>query len=121
MPGFPDKFAPFYKAPPGSMLSSNASRFMGAIVRPLRRISQRERNREIRWHDTVPSGWAMHNGATSLTHKILEFFYEAMQFQGAERPGRQQPLGYQSLPERVYEGDYQVLPEDRAKKVEKRA
>ncbi len=125
MPGFPDKFAPFYKVPPGSMLSSNASRFMGAIVRPLRRISQRERNREIRWHDTVPSGWAMHNGATSLTHKILEFFYEAMQFQGAERPGRQRPEeklqpGYQPLPGRVYDGEYQVLPEERVKKPEKR-
>jgi len=107
------------------MLSSHASRFMGSIVCPLRRIRQRERNREIRWHETVPSGWAMHNGATSLTHKILEFFYEAMQFQGAERPGRQRPEerlppGYQPLPERVYEGEYQVLPEERVKKSEKR-
>ena len=125
MPGFPDKFAPFYKAPPGSMISSTASRMMGSIIRPLRRISQRERNREIRWHETVPSGWAMHSAGTSFSHKILEFFYEAMQFQGATRPekvpGKRFPPGYQSLPDRVYEEDYQVLPDERVKKTETRA
>jgi hydrogenase small subunit len=126
MPGFPDKFSPFYKAPPGSMVSSNASRLLGSVVRNLRRISQRERNREIRWHDQVPSGWAMEKGGTSLTHKILEVFYEAIQFQGAKRPERDPqkkfPAGYRSLPGRVYgDEDYQLLPEDRAKKAEKRA
>jgi hydrogenase small subunit len=126
MPGFPDKFSPFYKTPPGSTVSSNASRLMGSIIRPLRRISQRERNREIRWHDTVPSGWAMQQGDMSLSHKILEFFYEKMQFLGSERPGRQSaeekfPAGYKSLPERLYGKDYQVLPEEREKKAEERA
>ena len=125
MPGFPDKFSPFYKAPPGSMLSSNASRLMGSIVRNLRRISQRERNREIRWRDTVPSGWAMQRGKESLTHRILEVFYEAMQFQGANRPGRQRPeeqfpSGYRVLPEQKYGKDYQLLPEERAKRAERR-
>ncbi len=124
MPGFPDKFSPFYKSPPGSLVSSNASRLMGSIIRPLRRISQRERNREIRWHDTVPSGWATEKGDVSFTHKILEFFYEAMQFQGAKRPERDTqkkfPPGFQSLPEKVYGKDYQVLPEERAKKAEER-
>ncbi len=125
MPGFPDKFSPFYKSPPGSLLSSNASRLLGSIIRPLRRISQRERNREIRWHETVPSGWAMEKGDVSLTHKILEFFYEAMQFQGAKKPGRelpeeQFPSGYITLPEQKYGKDFQLLPEDRAKKAEKR-
>ncbi|MFN2455244.1 MAG: hydrogenase expression protein HypE [Pyrinomonadaceae bacterium] len=125
MPGFPDKFSPFYKAPPGSMLSSTASRLMGSVVRNLRRISQRERNREIRWRDSVPSGWAMERGRESLTHRILEVFYEAMQFQGAERPEKDPqkkfPAGYQSLPERVYgDSDYQLLPEEREKKAEVR-
>ena len=125
MPGFPDKFSPFYKTPPGSMISSNASRLLGSIIRPLRRISQRERNREIRWRDTVPSGWAMEKGGESLSHRILEFFYNAMQFQGANKPGRQRPeeqfpSGYEILPERKYGKDYQVLPEERAKKAEKR-
>ena len=125
MPGFPDKFSPFYKAPPGSMISSYTSRATGTIVRSLRRISQRERNREIRWHDRVPSGWAMQGGGTSLTHKILEFFYEAMQFQGAARPEKEPSKkfrqGYQSLPDRVYTDDYQLLPDERVKKGEKRA
>ncbi len=125
MPGFPDKFSPFYVSPPGSTVSSNGSRLLGAIIRPLRRISQRERNREIRWHDTVPSGWAMEQGDTSLSHKILEFFYEKMQFWGGEHPGRQKPeekfpSGYRSLPERLYGKDYQVLPEEREKKAKNR-
>jgi hypothetical protein len=98
---------------------------MGSIIRPLRRISQRERNREIRWHDTVPSGWAMEQRDTTLSHKILEFFYEKMQFFGSHRPGRELreenlPPGYRSLPEQVYGKDYQVLPAERAKKAEKR-
>jgi hydrogenase small subunit len=126
MPGFPDKFSPFYKSPPGSLVSSNASRLLGSIIQPLRRISQREHNREIRWHETVPTGWAMERGDTSLTHKILEVFYEAMQFQGSKRPERDPqkkfPSGYRSLPGRVYgDSDYQVLPEERAKEAEKRA
>ncbi|MCA1632896.1 MAG: hydrogenase expression protein HypE [Acidobacteria bacterium] len=125
MPGFPDKFSPFYKSPPGSLVSSNASRLLGSIIRPLRRISQRERNREIRWHDTVPTGWAMERGNESLSHRILEVFYEALQFQGAKRPERDPqkkfPPGHRSLPGRVYgDSDYQVLPEDRTKEPEKR-
>jgi len=126
MPGFPDKFSPFYKSPPGSTVSSNASRLLGSIIRPLRRISQRERNREIRWHDTVPSGWATEKGDVSLSHKILEFFYEKMQFMGSVPPAEQRleekfPAGHKPLPERVYgKADYQVLPEEREKLAEKR-
>ncbi|MBI4507454.1 MAG: hydrogenase expression protein HypE, partial [Chloroflexi bacterium] len=47
MPGFPDKFAPFYKAPPGSTVSSTATRVVGSFIRPLRRISQRDRSRTV--------------------------------------------------------------------------
>jgi hydrogenase small subunit len=59
MPGFPDKFAPFYKRPPGTLVSGTASRLVGSFIRPLRRISQRDRNREVRWDQSgeVPSGW----------------------------------------------------------------
>ena len=32
MPGFPDRFAPFYKRPPGSFLSSGASRTVGKVL-----------------------------------------------------------------------------------------
>lgn len=126
MPGFPDKFSPFYKTPPGSIISTNTSRVLGSVVRSLRRISQRERNREIRWHETIPSGWAMQQAKPSLSHKILEFFYEMWQFQGANRPGRhlpeeQFPSGYRTLPEQLYGDDYQVLPEERARKAIQRS
>jgi hydrogenase small subunit len=39
MPGFPDAFAPFYKAPPGAMVSAYSSRSVGSFIRPLRRIT----------------------------------------------------------------------------------
>ncbi|MBI2322869.1 MAG: hydrogenase expression protein HypE, partial [Chloroflexi bacterium] len=59
MPGFPDKFAPFYKAPPGSTVSSTATRVVGSFIRPLRRISQRDRSRTVQWDRSgaVPPGW----------------------------------------------------------------
>ena len=34
MPGFPDRFAPFYKTPPGSAVSTNTSRMLGTFIRP---------------------------------------------------------------------------------------
>jgi hydrogenase small subunit len=60
MPGFPDKFTPFYKLPPGSRTSTVASRMVGSFVRPLRRFTNGHLNREVRWdlHGDVPSGWA---------------------------------------------------------------
>jgi hydrogenase small subunit len=60
MPGFPDKFTPFYKRPPGSMASTTVSRMVGSMIRPLRQFSNNNLNREPRWdlHEDVPSGWA---------------------------------------------------------------
>ncbi len=49
MPGFPDRFAPFYKRPPGTIVSSTTSRTVGSFVRPLRRITMQFQNREPRW------------------------------------------------------------------------
>ncbi|MDQ4077534.1 MAG: hydrogenase expression protein HypE [Chloroflexota bacterium] len=125
MPGFPDKFTPFYKTPPGSNLSTNASRLLGSFVRPLRRLSQHERNREQRWHDHVPSGWAMEYNTTTLTHKVLEYFYHKFQYWRAEEPGRQEAVekyrsGYVVPAEAAYGENYQVLPEKRKKLAQKR-
>jgi hydrogenase small subunit len=125
MPGFPDKFTPFYKRPPGSAVSAFMSRLVGSFVRPLRRITQRDRNREIRWHDRVPSGWAMEAGGTSLTHKVLEFFYDKLQYFRSERPGRQKDVekyrsGWVTPAEAAYGPDYQVLPEERAELARRR-
>jgi hydrogenase small subunit len=59
MPGFPDKFAPFYRTPPGTVISTNASRAVGSVVRRLRKMTRRYQNREPRWdrEGEVPSGW----------------------------------------------------------------
>ena len=118
MPGFPDKFEPFYKAAPGSMLSSTTSRLTGSFIRPLRRISQRERNREPHWQERVPSGWALEQGPTTLTHRVMEYFYDKLQYSRSERPGRQQPeqkyrSGYWTPAEAAYGEAYQELPDRR--------
>lgn len=84
MPGFPDKFAPFYKAPPGTMVSSTASKIIGSFVRPLRRITQRDRNREVRWDEggVVPSGWGAASNPT-IVDKAVHYFYEKMRKSGS--------------------------------------
>lgn len=91
MPGFPDKFAPFYKTPPGSLISSSASRTVGFGIRRLRAISNHDRSREVRWDKTpnqvVPSGWGdVH--PPGVLDKSVHFFYEKLQFMGSKRPGR---------------------------------
>lgn len=89
MPGFPDKFSPFYKTPPGAAVSTMAARGVGAVIRRLRRLSNREANREHRWdalHD-VPSGWA-HVQPQTLTDKAIHFFYAKWQHMASKVPGR---------------------------------
>ncbi len=119
MPGFPDKFTPFYKTPPGSRVSSTLARLYGSFVRPLRRISQLERNREPRWREHVPSGWAMEYNQTTLTHRAMEFFYHRLQYFKSEEPGRQKkveqfPSGYITPAEAAYGADYHMmLPDER--------
>jgi hydrogenase small subunit len=125
MPGFPDKFTPFYKRPPGSSVSTNTSRLVGSFVRPLRRLSQRERNLEIRWHDRSPSGWAMTYGKTSLSHKVVEYFYHKLQYFRSDEPGRQKDVeryrsGWRPPAERAYGEGYQALPDERKRLAERR-
>ena len=88
MPGFPDKFSPFYKTPPGSKLSSMSSRTSGSVVRRLRRMTRRYQNRETRWDRAgqVPSGWALVEGL-SPPERVAHYFYDKLQFRGAKRPG----------------------------------
>ncbi len=89
MPGFPDKFSPFYKAPPGGIISTTMSRGVGGVIRRLRRISNQHANREKRWDRTehVPSGWANVPTATPGL-KFIELFYQKWQHWGARKPGR---------------------------------
>jgi hydrogenase small subunit len=79
MPGFPDKFSPFYAAPPGSFLSSSASRVMGGFIRRMRRITLDDKNRSPRWDKETPSGWARYDSPPSAAAKLTTRFYRAYQ------------------------------------------
>jgi hydrogenase small subunit len=126
MPGFPDKFTPFYKRPPGGRISASASRLVGSFVRPLRRLTEHERRREPRWRDHVPTGWAMEYDKTTLTHKVMEYFYKKLQYMRSELPGRQKEheryrSGYLTPAERAYgEGYDSLLPSERVARARKR-
>jgi hydrogenase small subunit len=89
MPGFPDRFAPFYQRPPGTVLSSNAARAVGSFIRPLRSITRHFQNREPRWDKEghVPSGWG-HVAAPGPVEKVVHYFYEKWQFLNSPQPGR---------------------------------
>ena len=75
MPGFPDKFVPFYKAPPGSMLSGGMTRVYGSMIRRLRESTLRSRNREPLWDRTghVPTAYAREQTPASTASKIESF------------------------------------------------
>ena len=102
MPGFPDRFSPFYQTPPGAVLSTKPAKVTGAFVRPLRRLSMRFQNRDARWDRTgrVPSGWG-HVKEPSIMEKAIHFLYDKWQFRTAERPGR-------TKSEEMYEDGYEV-------------
>jgi hydrogenase small subunit len=77
MPGFPDRFSPFYQMPPGATLSTTGAKFTGLFIRPLRRLTQEFQNRERRWDETgqVPSGWG-HVPEPSPAQKVAHYFYD---------------------------------------------
>ncbi len=88
MPGFPDKFAPFYEMPPGSNVSSNAVRTYGAVIRRLRRMTMKYQNMEPRWEENnaVPSGWSEFQ-KPSLVNQAMHYLYQKLQYSGSTRPG----------------------------------
>jgi hydrogenase small subunit len=91
MPGFPDRFAPFYAKPPGSALSTVASRLVGTFIRPLRGLTRQFQNREYRWdaEGQVPSGWG-HVAEPNLPRRFAHYLYEKYQFLGGKKPGREE-------------------------------
>ncbi|MBW3590416.1 MAG: hydrogenase expression protein HypE [Actinobacteria bacterium] len=95
MPGFPDKFTPFYKTPPGSMLSTAASRILGSFVRPLRQFTNEDLNREVRWdvHGDNPSGWAREKLEPGLVATIGHKFYTKMRRSTDRGKGEVEPWG----------------------------
>jgi hydrogenase small subunit len=86
MPGFPDAFAPFYKRPPGSLLSTTLSRGTGSFVSYLRRFTQKSRNLTPKWQRSgnVPSGWAHVSGKFSTVENTIGYFYEHVKRTGTE-------------------------------------
>ncbi len=76
MPGFPDKFSPFFEVPPGSLVSSNTSRVVGGFIRRLRSLSRQDKNMATQWERDAPSGWARSRtgprGAAKVTHRFYE-------------------------------------------------
>ena len=84
MPGFPDKFSPFYKAPPGSMVSGGIARTYGAGIRRLRRMTMQADNREPLWDKVgeVPSGWARESSGPTATARAMQFFYNKLKYRG---------------------------------------
>ncbi len=86
MPGFPDRFSPFYKKPPGANISSAGSKVLGTFMRPLRKISMEYLNRETRWvkQGHVPSGWG-HVENPGPIMGIVHKLYIKYQFLGSKK------------------------------------
>ena len=90
MPGFPDAFAPFYKRPPGALLSSTISRTTGTFISYLRDFTNHSRNMTARWKDQgkVPSGWAKVRGEARPLERAVGYFYDKLKAQGTRfEPG----------------------------------
>ena len=97
MPGFPDKYAPFYKAPPGSAISGGISKVYGGAIRRLRRMSMKTGNREPMWDnaDEIPTAWAAARGPRSNTDRFAAYFYKKLQYNGTVHHGdryKKQPM-----------------------------
>ncbi len=98
MPGFPDKYSPFYKSPPGSAISGGVSKIYGSGIRRLRRMSMKTGNREPLWDNAheVPTGWGLGREARlEPLDKANVFFYKKLQYNGSVHHGKRnkkQPL-----------------------------
>jgi hydrogenase small subunit len=105
MPGFPDRFAPFYTKPPGSTLSTSISRLVGTFIRPLRRITQTFQNREPLWdrEGHVPTGWG-HVAESGPIKRFFHYLYQKYQFIGSKDPSTRRSAGEEHV-ERKSEQD----------------
>ncbi|CAN5279674.1 hypothetical protein BH18ACT4_BH18ACT4_15990 [soil metagenome] len=90
MPGFPDKFSPFYETPPGSLLSSNTARVFGGFMRRMRNVSRQDKNMHSRWDRDAPSGWARSRtgprGAVKTIHKFYGKYQHSHESYNSRRP-----------------------------------
>lgn len=90
MPGFPDKFTPFYESPPGSAVSAATSQTVGGMIRFLRSFTRHSLDREPLWDKLVdiPSGWAPQRRPEPIYEKLVHFLYRKRQHMNAIEPGR---------------------------------
>ena len=89
MPGFPDKFAPFYKQPPGSTFSATGAKLTGLFIRPLRRVSERDRKRSARWDKAgeTPSPWGAAHENT-FVDRLVHIGYDWIRHSGTAAKDR---------------------------------
>ena len=99
MPGFPDKYSPFYKAPPGSAISGTTSRITGGAIRRLRRMSMTTGNHTPLWDNAgeVASGWGRASEARNPATKVNAYFYKKLQYSGSVNHAKRNK--YQPLPQ----------------------
>jgi hydrogenase small subunit len=104
MPGFPDKYSPFYKAPPGSAISGGVSKITGGGIRRLRRMSMRAANREPIWDraNDPSTAWGAVHGSRNPIEVVNANLYKKLQYRGtvnhAERNKKQpQPKSMEIL------------------------
>ena len=89
MPGFPDRFAPFYKKPPGSTFSATGAKLTGLFIRPLRRVSERDRKRTARWDrlGETPSPWGAAHENTFID-RLVHIGYDWIRHSGTAATDR---------------------------------
>jgi hydrogenase small subunit len=79
MPGFPDKFSPFYAVSPGSMVSSTTAKIAGGAIRRMRNVTRVDKNLTPRWDGEIPSGWARSRTTPKGSMKLMHKAYHALQ------------------------------------------
>jgi hydrogenase small subunit len=97
MPGFPDKFSPFYKSAPGSAISGGVSKVTGGAIRRLRRMSMTSGNSVPMWDKAgdVPTGWSADPSGPGAVGRANAFFYKKLQYRGSvnqAKRNKHQPL-----------------------------
>jgi hydrogenase small subunit len=97
MPGFPDKFSPFYKSAPGSAISGGVSKVTGGAIRRLRRMSMKSGSTEPIWDKAgeIPSGWGGGPSGPGAVSRANAFFYKKLQYHGSvnqAKRNKKQPL-----------------------------
>ncbi len=94
MPGFPDKYSPFYKSPPGSAISGGLTKVTGGGIRRMRRMSMRNANREPIWDRAggPATGWGLAGGLDTPLDRVNAHFYKKLQYRGSVHHGDRNKL-----------------------------